>query len=83
MDLSEQGNEYIVEAEVPGVKKENLNVQVGDGGRSITVEGQLYARSPSESESADKVETIGSNGANQSGAQGEGMFYPLDVFYSS
>jgi HSP20 family molecular chaperone IbpA len=75
IDLSEQGNEYIVEAEVPGVKKENLDVRVGDGGRCVTVEGQLYARSPSESESTDKMESACSNevneSANESAAQGE------------
>ncbi|KIJ54634.1 hypothetical protein M422DRAFT_153091 [Sphaerobolus stellatus SS14] len=34
IDLSEQGNEYIVEAEVPGVKKENLEVRIGSNGRN-------------------------------------------------
>lgn len=39
VDLSEQGNIYIIEAELPGVKKENLEVRVGDNGRSVTIEG--------------------------------------------
>ena len=41
MDLSEQGDNYIVEAELPGVKKENIEVRVGEGGRSITIEGKI------------------------------------------
>lgn len=40
MTESEDGNSYIVEAEIPGVKKENLEVRIGDGGRSVTVEGK-------------------------------------------
>ena len=62
IDISEQGNEYIVEAEVPGVKKENLDVRIGDGGRSITVEGQIFSRSPAESESSHASASSGSNG---------------------
>lgn len=41
VDLSEEGNSYIVEAELPGVKKDNVEVRVGDGGRSITIEGKI------------------------------------------
>ncbi|KAG8964656.1 hypothetical protein FRC03_001498 [Tulasnella sp. 419] len=45
VDLSEDGNQYIIEAEVPGVKKENLSVSVGDNGRSITIEGNTFTKS--------------------------------------
>jgi len=45
VDLSEEGDKYVVEAEVPGVKKENLDVRVGDGGRSVTIEGKIISRS--------------------------------------
>ena len=41
VDLSEEGNNYFVEAELPGVKKENVEVRIGDGGRSITIEGKI------------------------------------------
>ena len=33
---------YVVEAEVPGVKKENLDVRIGDGGRSLTIQGRVF-----------------------------------------
>ncbi|KAJ7175852.1 HSP20-like chaperone [Mycena filopes] len=45
VDVSEAGNSYVVEAELPGVKKEQLEVRVGDGGRSLTIEGKLTAAS--------------------------------------
>ena len=41
VDVSEQGNNYVVEAELPGVKKENVQVRIGDGGRSVTIEGKV------------------------------------------
>lgn len=41
LNLSTDNDTYIIEAEVPGVKKENLDVRVGDGGRSMTIEGRV------------------------------------------
>ncbi|KIM29993.1 hypothetical protein M408DRAFT_99856 [Serendipita vermifera MAFF 305830] len=46
LNLSEENNSYIVEAEVPGVKKENLNLRIGDGGRSLTIEGRVVRDQP-------------------------------------
>ena len=46
VDVSEQGNNYVVEAELPGVKKENVQVRIGDGGRSVTIEGKVVEKSP-------------------------------------
>ncbi|KAJ7784573.1 HSP20-like chaperone [Mycena metata] len=48
VDVSEAGNTYVVEAELPGLKKEQLEVRVGDGGRSLTIEGKLLAASAPE-----------------------------------
>ena len=45
VDVTEQGNNYIIEAELPGVKKENVQVRIGDGGRSVTIEGRVIERS--------------------------------------
>jgi HSP20 family molecular chaperone IbpA len=44
VDVSEDGNHYVVETELPGVKKEDVEVRVGDGGRSITIEGNIVQR---------------------------------------
>lgn len=45
LNLSEEEDgSYVVEAELPGVKKENLDVKIGDGGRSLTIEGRVLRR---------------------------------------
>lgn len=44
VDVTEEGNQYVLEADLPGVKKENVDVRIGDGGRSITIEGKLTGR---------------------------------------
>lgn len=44
VDISEEGGNYILEAELPGVKKENVQVRIGDGGRSVTIEGRVVDR---------------------------------------
>ncbi|KAH9936285.1 HSP20-like chaperone [Fomitopsis serialis] len=44
VDVTEEGNKYVIEAELPGVKKENVNVRIGDGGRSVTIEGKVVSR---------------------------------------
>ncbi|KAL0578637.1 hypothetical protein V5O48_003380 [Marasmius crinis-equi] len=40
VDLTEDGNKFIVEADLPGVQKENVEVRVGDNGHSITISGK-------------------------------------------
>ncbi len=48
VELKEDGNQYLVEAELPGVKKEHLDVHVGDNGRSLTIEGKVVSRSSNQ-----------------------------------
>ncbi|KIY67558.1 HSP20-like chaperone [Cylindrobasidium torrendii FP15055 ss-10] len=57
VDLSEEGNKYIVEADLPGVAKENIDVSIGDGGRSVTIEGKVTTRSPPADVQADSGTT--------------------------
>ena len=45
VDVSEEPNAFVVEAEIPGVKKENLDVRIGDNGQSLTIEGRTFVRS--------------------------------------
>ena len=45
VDVAEEGNSYIIEAELPGVRKEDLDVQIGDNGRSVTIEGKIVRSS--------------------------------------
>ncbi|KAG9121211.1 hypothetical protein FRC07_002929 [Ceratobasidium sp. 392] len=42
VELSEDGNEIVVQAEVPGVQKENLDVHLGSDGQSLTIEGRVH-----------------------------------------
>ncbi|KAI6151355.1 HSP20-like chaperone [Pisolithus thermaeus] len=55
VDVSEEGDKYVVEADLPGVKKENVEIIVGDGGRSITIQGKTPAtrRGAPESQSQE------------------------------
>jgi HSP20 family molecular chaperone IbpA len=39
VELHEEHDAYVVEAEVPGYRKEDIQVHVGDDGRSITLSG--------------------------------------------
>ncbi|KLO19239.1 HSP20-like chaperone, partial [Schizopora paradoxa] len=42
VDLTEHENEFVIEAELPGVKKENIDIRIGDGGQSLTIEGKSF-----------------------------------------
>ncbi|KAK0221819.1 HSP20-like chaperone [Armillaria fumosa] len=46
VDVTEQGNNYIVEADLPGVAKENVEVRIGEGGRNLTIEGKVVSKGP-------------------------------------
>ncbi|KAH8810322.1 HSP20-like chaperone, partial [Flagelloscypha sp. PMI_526] len=41
VDVKESGNTYIVEADLPGVKKKDVDVHVGEGGRSLIIRGSV------------------------------------------
>lgn len=51
VDVTEEGDKYILEAELPGVKKDNVEVRIGDGGRSVTIEGKILSRRRPENQS--------------------------------
>ncbi|CAE6410865.1 unnamed protein product [Rhizoctonia solani] len=42
VEVTEEGNEVVVHAEMPGVKKENLDVQLSNNGQSLTIEGRVH-----------------------------------------
>ncbi|KAL5482727.1 hypothetical protein ACEPAI_9321 [Sanghuangporus weigelae] len=50
VDVSEEPNAFVVEAELPGVKKENIELRIGDNGQSLTIEGRTFIQSPQPSE---------------------------------
>ncbi|KAG9016370.1 hypothetical protein FRB90_003079 [Tulasnella sp. 427] len=76
VELKEEGNSYVIEAELPGVKKENLDVSVGENGRSITIEGKVVARSadsqaPAQADAGVAKAAVESSGeATQSSVEG-------------
>lgn len=47
VDVTEEGDKYILEADLPGVKKENVDIRIGDGGRSVTIQGKTSLSSGS------------------------------------
>ncbi|KAG8690729.1 hypothetical protein FRC11_009474 [Ceratobasidium sp. 423] len=42
VDISEEEKEYVVRAELPGVQKKDLDVHIGNDGRSLTIEGHVH-----------------------------------------
>lgn len=61
VDVSEQVDAYVVEAELPGVKKEDIDVRIGDNGRSVTIEGQIVRRSaPAPAQASESTDSAAS-----------------------
>jgi len=71
VDLTEDGNQYVVEAELPGIQKENIEIRVGDNGQSLTIEGKTFTRSAPTS-AAESQSTDGQASSSAS-AQAEGQ----------
>ncbi|EFI27181.1 hypothetical protein CC1G_15006 [Coprinopsis cinerea okayama7 len=53
VDISEQGEQYIVDADLPGIKKENLEIRLGDNGESLTIQGKIVGRGRSQPATED------------------------------
>lgn len=58
IDIAEQNDKYILDAEVPGVSKEDINIRVGDSGRSITIEGKVLETKPSPTPAESESGTV-------------------------
>jgi HSP20 family molecular chaperone IbpA len=68
IDVSETATGYEVHAEIPGVKKEHVDVSIGEAGRSLTISGHVHVREQTGStpdSNAEKSEANTSGGANQ------------------
>lgn len=81
VDLSEQGNSYVVEAEIPGVTKENLAVRIGDSGRSVTIEGKVFSgrnhHPQEEGKPADSATPNVAESSSKAALSGEGTPAPI------
>jgi len=71
VDVTEEGNNYVVEAELPGVKKENVEVRIGDGGRSLTIEGKVVSRRAGGQEGESSAQTAENSQITAATADGE------------
>ena len=54
VDLTDDGKQYVVEAELPGVKKEDVEVRIDDSGRSVTIEGRIVRNQPTSAQSTEE-----------------------------
>ncbi len=59
VDLVDQGDAYIVEAELPGVKKDGVDVRVGDHGQSLLIEAKSESRPWINGDRTDKGMLLG------------------------
>lgn len=75
LDVTEQESNYIVEAEMPGVKKENLEVKIGDAGRSVTIEGKTFRKTLGDSRDAAPAAPDASNPSEATEGKGTGMWF--------
>ncbi|KAG8760935.1 hypothetical protein FRC11_014710 [Ceratobasidium sp. 423] len=41
-EVTEEGNEIVIQEEMPGVKKEDLDVHLSNNGQSLTIEGRVH-----------------------------------------
>jgi HSP20 family molecular chaperone IbpA len=44
VQVAEEDGQYFIEAELPGVRKEDVKVSVGNAGRSLTISGSRTSR---------------------------------------
>lgn len=79
VDLTEHDNEFVVEAELPGVKKENVEIRIGDGGQSLTIEGKTFVRSSSGAQPGTPAATPGQPAAGQSKSSNAGADSSLNT----
>jgi HSP20 family molecular chaperone IbpA len=56
VELSEEEKEYVVRAELPGVQKKDLDIHIGNDGRSLTIEGHVHrTNKPAQAQTQGKT----------------------------
>jgi HSP20 family molecular chaperone IbpA len=76
IDVSDHGNHFTVEADLPGVPKENVSVRVGDKGHSITIEGKVTETGGTE---PSKTSATNDNSKDAETAKGDQRFVFRDA----
>ncbi|KAG6820180.1 hypothetical protein H0H93_004311 [Arthromyces matolae] len=62
LDVREEGDKYVLEAELPGVRKDNIEVRIGDAGKSVTIEGRVIeSRGEPQNGESTKVAEAGAD----------------------
>jgi HSP20 family protein len=56
VDISETDNEYLIRAELPAMKKEDVNITIDD--RMLTIAGERKQRIEDKNERTHRVETV-------------------------
>ncbi|KAF8964229.1 HSP20-like chaperone [Flammula alnicola] len=61
VDIADKGDKYVIDADLPGVPKDNVEIRIGDGGQSITIEGKIVETGgqPSQAATAEASATNG------------------------
>ncbi|KAM6494159.1 HSP20-like chaperone [Amanita muscaria] len=73
MDVKEEGDKYVIDADLPGVKKDNVEIRVGEDGRSISIEGKFVQesqdQSPSQAEESGETDSTAVTRSSESSNQ--------------
>ncbi|QRV76937.1 heat shock protein HSP20 family protein [Ceratobasidium sp. AG-Ba] len=64
-EVTEEEKEYRVLFEVPGVQKKDLEVHVGNDGKSVTIEGHVHRTNKPSSSAAQPSQAEGTSGKDQ------------------
>jgi HSP20 family molecular chaperone IbpA len=75
IDVTEEGDKYVVEADLPGAKKENVEVRIGDGGHSVTIEGKVFRRRNGFGEPTEEATVSATAGGSPAGGMFHGYFW--------
>ncbi|KAF8606726.1 HSP20-like chaperone [Ceratobasidium sp. AG-I] len=67
VEVSEDGNDIVVQAEVPGVQRENLDVHLGNNGQSLTIEGRVHRLNKSNAPAIEQAKSDAAENATQGG----------------
>jgi HSP20 family molecular chaperone IbpA len=90
VQLSDEGSAFTVEAELPGVRREDLNVSIGENGRRLTIRGSRATRSsqapsheaPANADAAATTEPASGMSA-RSPVQSSSLIFSVDAASSS
>ncbi|KAJ1306163.1 hypothetical protein OPQ81_010874 [Rhizoctonia solani] len=57
-ELSEEEKGFVVRAELPGVQKQDLDIHIGNDGRSLTIEGRVHRTNKPQSKESSESKQV-------------------------